>query len=177
MNNNDLLAAAPLEFECAAGTFALAVPDHELELLFQARHEAWARNRIEATKALVSAEAYQADVEVFASRRDSNRFAYAGPLSLSWLLSDAGMVEYVLLLAQKAGKSPRRETLFAMKKADPDDWQRLIDVVLRRDFPKVARELEILTATTNGSSSSSPANPGCTTAGTSSHSREPTSWA
>ena len=32
MNNNDLLAAAPLEFECAAGTFALAVPDHELEL-------------------------------------------------------------------------------------------------------------------------------------------------
>lgn len=172
MNGPDVLACAPTPFEHAGKTYHLARPDHELELLFQARHEAWARNRIEATAALVGEKAYRADLESFGTRRDANRFAFGSPLSMAFLLSDDGMAEYVLLLSQKGQKEGGgalfgKAQLVKLRRQDEPEWERLTDAVVRRDFPNLlpatappSRPPETPASTTNGSSSSSAAGPG-----------------
>lgn len=161
----------PLDFDLGDKTYPLACPDHELELYFQARHEAWARNRIEAAAGLVGERAHRTDVEVFASQRASNRFAFGGPLSMAFVLSDEGMAEYLLLLSQKGQKEKgggafSKASLRQLKRETPAEWDRLVGLVLGRDFPNVMAGTgpspapETPTSTTSGSSSSSAESPG-----------------
>ncbi len=166
------LLMQPTDFPLGELNYPLARADHELELYFQSRHEAWARNRIEATRAMVGDAAYRADCETFAERRDANRFAFGAHLSLQWLTSDEGMIEYVLLLSAK-GKKERGGAAFTkpqlrqMKKAAPEDWERLTREVLTRDFPFLmipppttgGPTPETPPSTTSGSSSSSQGSP------------------
>lgn len=166
MSAAEVIAQNPTPFEYAGLTYQLAVADYELELYFQSRHEAWTRNRIEATAAQVSEASYRADCEVFATQRAANRFAFGSALSLSWLLSDEGMSEYLTLLTQKGKKEKGgvtfdREGLRQTRRDDPAAWDRLVRVVLERDFPNLLAPTTAKPAgTTNGSSNCSPENPG-----------------
>lgn len=164
----EVLAQTPTPFEHAGQTYQLGVADYELELYLQARHEAWARNRIEATAAQVGGAAYRTDCEVFASRRDGNLFAFGTPLSLTWLLSDEGMSEYLVLITQKGQKEQRgaaftKDGLRQMRRQDAPAWERLVRLVVGRDFPNVSLPAPRAPATppdtTNGSSSSCPGDP------------------
>lgn len=169
------LLMLPTDFPLGDQSYPLARADHELELYYQARHEAWARNRIEATRGMVGDAAYRADCETFAQRRDGNRFAFGSQLSLAWLTSDEGMIEYVLLLSQKGKKEKggaafTQQQLRRMKKDEPAEWERLTRAVLERDFPFLLTPAPTTggptpatpASTTNGSSSCSAASPGST---------------
>lgn len=167
--NPQTLAQAVEPFEYHGKTYNLGVADYELELYYQARHEAWVRNRIEATSGMVSADVHRTDVDAFARQRAGNLFAFRSQLSMQWLLSDEGFSEYVALLSGKGKKEQggalfTRETLRMMRKEDRPEWDRLVKVIVGRDFPNLmgpaSSEEQTPPLTTNESSSSSVANPG-----------------
>lgn len=161
----EVLAQAPAPFEWRGRTYNLGVADYELELYLQARHEAWARNRLEATAGQISDHAYRTDCEVFAGRRDGNLFAFGSPLSMTWLLSDEGMSEYLVLLTQKGQKEAggaafTKDDLRRVRREEPAAWERLVRLVVGRDFPNVklpepGKAPATQSPTTNGCSGSS----------------------
>lgn len=168
MSAAEVIAQAPTPFEYEKKTYQLGVADYDLELYLQARHEAWARNRIEAAAGQISDHAYRADCEVFATQRAGNLFAFGTPLSLAWVLSDEGMAEYVVLLSQKGKKEKGgpafgADELRRMRKEDAASWDRLVRLVVGRDFPNVRLPAPAPATppdTTSESSSCSPENPG-----------------
>ena len=116
-------------------------PDLGDELRFQAQHEAWARNRLEATKALVGPAAYQADLAALGEARDSNEFAFGGRRSVRFVLSPAGLARYIELLAGKGkGRRPKAEELEQLARSDRAAWGELLDLVVSRDFPWLVEE-------------------------------------
>lgn len=167
MTPSEVIAQTPAPFEYEGQTYQLGVADYDLELYVQARHEAWVRNRIEASAGQVSERAYRADCEVFATQRASNLFAFASPLSLAWLLSDEGMSDYVVLLSQKGKKEKggaafTQQQLRSMRKDDKPSWERLVRLVVGRDFPNVTLPEQAPAtppSTTSGSSNCSAENP------------------
>lgn len=162
MSDASFLAPQPYLWEHQGKTYAFAVPDLELELIYQAEHEAWARNRLEATRGKVDRDVHAADVARHVEMVAANRFAFRGPLSMSFLGSEAGLVEYLLLLGLKGGRErPTREFLRGLARSDRTAWGRLVDEVLARDFPEALATPPATPApSTSASSSSSPASPG-----------------
>ncbi len=121
--------------------YLLGATDLELELVFQAAHEAWARQRIEATREKVGDRLYTLDVDRFGERRDANRFAFGGPLCLQWLCTPAGQLEYLFLKLQKGasegGERISRTQLQTIQREDNKAWDALANEVLQREFPLV----------------------------------------
>jgi hypothetical protein len=123
--------------------YAFSACDNDVELLFQACHEAWACERLEARRGKIGELAYRSHLERLGHALDANRFAFGGPLSKEWLVSKAGMVEYALLLTGKAGVSGEGKgaTRAVLEKAAADseqaDWDRLWAALMRRDFPNL----------------------------------------
>ena len=169
MTDPEVLAQTPTAFEWQGKTYQIGVADYEAELFFQARHEAWTRNRIEATAALTAEAVYRGDVDSFARMRAGNLFAFGGPLSLQWLLSDEGFAEYLVILTGK-GKKERgghvlgTQDVRRMKKTDAAAHDRLVKLVLGRDFPNpmapASSDDRTPPSTTSASSNSCPENPG-----------------
>lgn len=168
MNDAAILGRVPLAWSYQDRTYNLAVPDLNAELIFQARHEAWTRNRIEATRAMVSAESHLADIKMHGERVASNQFAFGGKLSTLWLCSDMGMVEYLTLISElgakeNGGPALTRSLLDSLRQKDPVVWDDLCGRILRRDFPNLlpatvtpspSPEAEIPTPSTTASLSS-----------------------
>ena len=169
MTDPEVLAQTPTAFDWQGRTYQIGVADYEAELFFQARHEAWTRNRIEATAGMVNDNVHRADVDAFARQRAGNLFAFEGQLSMQWLLSDEGFAEYLVILTGK-GKKERgghvmsRDDVRRMKKTDREVHDRLVRLVLGRDFPNLLAPASPAEptppSTTSASSSSSVANPG-----------------
>lgn len=143
MSDAQMLLQQPTTFTAGDLSLSLAVCDLEVELLVQAEHEAWARNRLEATRGKVGNAVYQADVGRMVEAIAANRFAFGGSLSIDWLSSSVGEVEYVLLLAQKAKteakvkQSVSREQLRKAQRGDKAGWVKAMEVLFRRDFPNL----------------------------------------
>jgi len=135
------LAQRPVEWIYRGRMFLLGHTDLDLELFFQTVHERWARNRLEARRKGITDDAFRADLEMLEDRIDSNRFAFGTTLSMRWLLSPAGIVEYLLLKIQKGqtqgGEPIMRQDLVTLQRDDPDAWNALVDQVLRNDFPNL----------------------------------------
>lgn len=171
MSDANFLLAAPIEFAPKGQTqpWLFAACDLECELRFQTQHEAWARNRLEAMKAFVSPQANQQDQDRFVQHVSANRFAFGAQLSIAFLLSDAGSVEYLTLLAGKAGcRAAGKEALEKLRRSDRPEFDRLVEMMLRRDFPNLLTPAEggpspapaTRSPSTTESSSSSVASPG-----------------
>lgn len=138
MSDADLLDPQPIEFQPLPGgkTWAFAVCDLATELLYQSRHQAWARNQFEAMRGSVSAQSHEADLDRFVQQVSANRFAFGGPLSLAFLLSSEGAAEYLALLASKAGcKAASKSAIEALRRRDKGSYDAMLLQVLRRDFP------------------------------------------
>lgn len=173
MSDVDLLAPEPVTFTPPGQEkpWTFAPCDLECELRFQSEHQRWARNQIEAMKAGVSPATYAEDVDRFVSHVSGNRFAFGGPLSLAFLLTDQGATIYLSLLAAKAGcRAASEANLSALRRKDRAAWDRALADVLRRDFPNLmapragadssSPEAETPSPSTTGSSSSSREDPG-----------------
>lgn len=142
MSDAVLLGQQPILWSHDGKDYHLAVADLDLELLFQAIHERWARNRIEAMAGGISEEAHRLNLSVFLEQLEMNRFAFMGRLSLGFLISDHGMAEYIQLLSQK-GQRDHGGAVLSM--AQMRGWQRhqkavwddLTEKVVRRDLPNL----------------------------------------
>jgi hypothetical protein len=134
----DLLGSRPLSWAYQGATYLFASPDLDDELLYQAEHEAWAWSRVEAARAKVSPDVYASRCARLETMVAGNQFAFGGPLSIQFLASRAGMVEFLLLMGLKGGgERPTREGLTRIARSDPKEWDRLTDQVLRREFPNL----------------------------------------
>lgn len=170
MSDDAMLGGEPARFTHDGKEWLFASCDLECELRYQSLHAAWARNQIEAARSLVSPESHAADLDRHVEHVEGNRFAFGGPLSLRFLLSDAGAVEYLALLAAKAGcRAAGKGALDRLRRGDRAAFDRLIRLVLGRDFPNLfgaqeapssSPEAATPTPCTTDSSSSSQASPG-----------------
>lgn len=161
MSDAALLNPQATPWEYQGKSYLLAVCDLDTELLFQALHERWARNRVEVSRGGVDPAVYAADVDAYNRMRAVNDFAFGGDLSLRFVATPQGMAEYVLLLLQKGqkegGAEPSPKLVRALFRADVPAWLDLQRAVIGRDFPNQL--------VAPGSSSPAPAAPPPSTAG------------
>jgi len=137
------LAPRAVPWEYQGKGYLLGHTDLDLELLFQTAHERWARNRLEARREGLPEDVYFADLSAYHDQTAGNAFAFGGPLSLRFLATTAGQVEYLLLKLQKGaaagGERATRDFLLGLLRDDRAAWDRLVGEVLARDFPLVFR--------------------------------------
>jgi hypothetical protein len=129
----------PLEFAFGRQTYRLPPVDFNLELAFQAAHEAWARRRLAVHRREVGEEEYAAHLEGWRRDVGCGVYAFGGPLSRIFLYSDPGLKEYAYLLMRAGerlgGAAPSREALDALCEDNPEQWDELRRLLLGRDFP------------------------------------------
>lgn len=140
------LSTMPIEWQVGGKTHSVAPRDIDCELMFAARHRAWAANDLEAIRGMVSPAHYASRLAHLGQMSVSNEFAFGGPISESFLVTREGMVEYALLLLQKGAVANRvepitRAALDALSRADGPEWQSLWREVLLRDFPLLAARM------------------------------------
>lgn len=134
------LLGSPLVWSHEGKEYHLAVPDFDLELLFQSIHERWARNRIEAMAGGISEDAHRQNLALFVEQVSTNHFAFMGRLSLAFVTTDQGMMEYLQLLSQKGQKEKGGPVLSmpmlrSLRRQRAEAWNDLTRQVLTRDFP------------------------------------------
>lgn len=137
MSDDTLLSPQLVTLSRPSGKpWSFAVCDFDMEFMFQAKHQQWTRNQIETMRPGVSPQAYADDAARFVQMLAENRFAFGGTLSFNFITSDQGAVLYLAMLAQKAGcQGATEKTLAQMRRAERPVWDRLLEDVLRRDFP------------------------------------------
>jgi hypothetical protein len=122
-----------------SGRYLLGHTDLAFELYFQAAHERWARVRLESRRGGMSEDMYLTDLDGFQEMVNENRFAFGTKMSMRWLLSNPGMVEYLLLKIQKGqtlgGDPIDRDMLTQVSRDDPKAFDEVVTRVLRNDFP------------------------------------------
>lgn len=122
-------------------TYQVSACDLDVELVFQAEHEAWARSRLEGRKGSIPPAAWQADHAALLEAMNANAFAFGSSLSLRYLTSSRGMVHYVYLLCQRGaakdgGARPKGlQAIEAIARAAGPEWDAIVSEVLQRDFP------------------------------------------
>lgn len=136
---SDARIPSPLVWSHGGKDYPLAIPDFDLELLFQSIHERWTRNRVEAMVGGISEEAHRQNLAMFLEQVATNHFAFMGRLSLAFVTTDHGMMEYIRLLSQKGQNEqggPLLDVHFLrqLKRQTPEAWDDLAGQVLRRDF-------------------------------------------
>lgn len=169
MSDASLLADVPFLWKDGGAEYKLARPDLDLELFLQARHEGWARDRIESGRAFVSEQAYAEDVEQFNELRSANGFAFGTRVSLRWLCTDAGVTEYLLLVSSKGAKEHGgakldRDQLRRHMRDRRADFDAQVKAVLEAHYPGFFRRESPAPGSPNpstgGSTSCSAAGPG-----------------
>ena len=141
------------------GRYLLGHADLAFELFFQAAHERWSRVRIEARRAGMSEDMYLTDLDGFQEMVSENRFAFGTKMSMRFILTDAGMIEYLFLKIQKGqtlgGDPIEKEQLQKLWKEDIAAFDELAKMVLRHDFPNQFGRAQEASAPTESPSASS----------------------
>lgn len=169
MSDTNFLDPRPIEWSYNNKTYTLGVTDIDAELRFQAIHERWALNRLEVLQAGVSSASAQAAMDRYVNHLEANRFAFGSNLSLQFLTSDVGTIEYLVLLSAMKKTPIPRATLQHLARRERKIFNDLANQVLERDFPNPEAQSEeseeeastspaaaTLTPSTTASSSSSP---------------------
>lgn len=173
MSDDLLLGTEPARFPRPEGDWLFASCDLECELRYQTIHTAWARNQIEAARAMLSPAAYATDVDRHVEHVEGNRFAFGDTLSLRFLTTDHGAVEYLAMLAARAGcRAASKQALDRLRRGDRSAFDELARLVLGRDFPNLFAAPQASSSlapetpppSTNGSSSPSVRSPGASPA-------------
>jgi hypothetical protein len=136
-----VLPPPPIKWSLDGGDYALRAPEIDEELLFQTAQEAFAVERIEATRGRVGDDATERRHAALAELVFANKFAFGGRLSRDFAGSVRGLAEYVLILSRHTGARPLPplsrllEWLGRAKAGDEADH--LARAIYERDFGAV----------------------------------------
>jgi hypothetical protein len=136
-----LLLKQPVDFVYGKHRLRLAPCDLALELAFQTQHERWALNRVGAMEPWTSRSLFEKLMHLFLDRQGGNEYAFGTPVSITWLFSDPGTFEYLLLKLQKGqvdygGAPVQRNELQRIKDKEVEVYAKLKAAMMDQDFPK-----------------------------------------
>ncbi len=147
MSESSALAPQPIPLVWKGRHYTLAPLANEDELFFVAQHEAYARNRVEATRALVGDPAYREDLAVHAEMKAGGDFQFGTRLSVRWLWTPDGQAAYFCLLMKKGvatggvpqpSPPPDPSTLSRAFRDEDEVLNEAWRLCLSRDFPRMA---------------------------------------
>lgn len=167
---NAQINGRPLTWSFGDRKFLLPPANLRFEDVFQSKHEAWARARLESNKTFLPDDAYQQDLELFMDRVCADDFAWRSPLSLKFIQSKHGRLEYMWLKIQMGkavgGMDCTLDELTEMSRQDADGFLQIYRDCLKQDFPdfflekKEASPSPTTEQSTESYSSTSQASPG-----------------
>ena len=89
---SDARIPSPLVWSHGGKDYPLAIPDFDLELLFQSIHERWTRNRVEAMVGGISEEAHRQNLAMFLEQVATNHPTFVSPSLLTKIGEDLAKV-------------------------------------------------------------------------------------